>query len=525
MQPRRIVHPTVSLSALAIPLDYGGERYVVLALVGNDAFEQCESFFETLENLSVPRAQSDENPPAVVPLAPTDPRIVTFGFCASLEWVLGGILGRRGWTMRAVPHLSELRKTIQAASPDLIFVDLTHLPDPYRSVLRMHGMLDEETTLVGWSDTPENGDLVRQGLVDCCIEHDASESVMFDLLKRCVRGVDATRKTRLRRVTDRAEADLLTATTAHELCVAGARCAAEVMHGWAAVHLVNASGDVFAAERPALAEPVLAAIPKAFLSDTPLYQFRADERFFEEMSDDRRVREALVRMGAVSAASIPLQCGERRLGALATVSHDAEVDSCAFEALDGFARTMTRRFEQLAINVPLYERNGVWQCIRHGLLELAVYRSRSSSVTWDYHKVGPALGVLSIGTQLDSGALNRMAAFGSEAVMPFLERDMGERSAFVAACNPIARTLAFAARGFSPPVFFDSRGPVGALTAKGDTICGKTSIRSSGLLIADAQLRRWFEREGVVTESITELLEDLQPPGLAVVVTGPLPAN
>jgi hypothetical protein len=67
---------------------------------------------------------------------------------------------------------------------------------------------------------------------------------------------------------------------------------------------------------------------------------------------------------------------------------------------------------------------------------------------------------------------------------------------------------------------FDAAGPAGALRAQGHVASGTvTIVPPAGLLVWDNTLRRWLMREGIDSKCITETLEDLRPPGIAVVMT------
>jgi hypothetical protein len=98
--------------------------------------------------------------------------------------------------------------------------------------------------------------------------------------------------------------------------------------------------------------------------------------------------------------------------------------------------------------------------------------------------------------------------------------DFTNKAIFVAVCNPIDSTMTYAASGFPAPLIFDAAGPAGTLSVRGSIMCGSVAIvPPAGLLVWDAPLQRWLVRESVEVLSVTETLEDLRPPGLAIVVT------
>jgi hypothetical protein len=527
MRPRCIAHPERAISALAIPFEFGDEWCVVLMTLSEFAYgAEFESFFEALANFTVPRKAPVVALPDGIPVSPVEPRIVSFQMCPSLEIAVQSMLARRAWSSASSPDYAGLRAAIESNAPDVIFVDVEHAADPFSTIMRLHTMLATETQLIAFGQH-KGAYLERQGLVDYMLPHDAPETEIFALLKRSVQRLPQLRKSRLREMTLGIEAALRDSRTPSELSAAGARHASELMSGWAGLHLVSANGETFAAEYPRQKPPVLVTIPKTFLSDEPLFQIRADERFYSEVSDDRRVAGALALLQPVSAASIPLRLGDLRLGTLVSVSRETPADSSIFEALEGFAQVVARRFERLSGAArlgPNFERVGVWEYVRHGGIEFAVYRSRSCDVVWDYRAVRPDLGILTVGEAIDEATVESCLSSRSRALegrlAEIVERLPAQRRLFLAICNPIAATIAYATRGFPVPLLFDAAGPVGAVSTKGATVRGTVSIDApAALLIWDPALRRYLTREGVEVASITEALEDLRPAGIGIVVT------
>lgn len=534
MLPRCIVHPDRTASALVIPFDYGDERCLVLATLGTLAHEpKFEPFFEALEHFTIGRQKIEHTIPENIPLSPVDPEIIAFGLCPALQGTIESMLARRAWRLRVIESYAELRAILPASRADMLLFDADHESDPFGELVGVHTALPEATRLIAFGGRVPV-DLERQALADALVDHDAAEIEIFAVLKRFARQVPEMRRTRIREMMSGAELALKDSRTPAELSVTGARYASEVMasgwasgwvSGWASLHLVSEQGVAYTAEHPRQDETILAVLPKTFLSDAALFQIRADERFFQEVSDDRRVVGALNRLQPVSAASIPLRHGARRLGALVSISREAPVDSTAFEALDSFARIVTGRFEEFsraAAMLQSFERSGVWEYVRHGRLEMAVYRSRSSSVAWDYRVVRPDLTMLSIGDEADSCALDECVA--NDRITERALAEVVARGAvaprLVAACNPIASTFTYAAAGFPAPLLFDALGPAGAMHFTGAIASGTvTIVPPAGLLVWDHPLRQWLMRESVDARSITETLEDLRPPGLAIVIT------
>ena len=524
MALRRISHPHSARAALAIPLDYRDECRIVLAVLSSWAHgEALRAFFEALENFVVPRKHRADGLPEGIPMSPIEPRVACFALCPSLATAIEGMLARRGWRAGSARSVFEMRAWLASTGADVIFLDFTHEADPFSDVLRLHAILPSGSKLVAFGAETYR-DLVRQGLLDALIAHDATEPEIFAVLKRFSRQIPELRRGRLSAVSAGFEAALRTMRTPAELSAAGARHAANIMSGWAAMHIVNAGGITYSSEHPRLQQPALTGLPKSFLSDEPLFQLQADERFYREISDDGDVAGTLAPLHPVSAASVPLRHGDRRIGTLVTVSRGVTVDSTAFLALDGLAKIVTRRFEEVeAAADQSVQQCGAWEYVRHGALEFAAYRSRSSRVAWDYLALNSRLGLLVVGGTIGSSGLSRFLAPAEpleDQLARFLEKSGSQSRTFLAACNPNALTVTYAATGFPVPLAFDASGPVGAVSRRGSVVRGSVAIAPpAGLLIWDTSLRRWLARENVGAASITETLEDLRPPGLAIVVT------
>jgi len=524
---RRVAHPSRAISALAIPLDYGDERRVVFATLSDWALgADLQPFFSALESFAVPRGVRETALPENIPVSPVEPRVVCYRLCPTVQAVVDEMLERRGWRATVPRNFFELRRAVETIGPDVVFCDFDNDMDPMGTVLRMHSLLTIESKLVAFGNDKFHY-LERQALVDTVLDHDASEPEIFSVLKRFARRIPELRKTRLRGMTAGFELALRDSSTPAELSATGARVAAGLMSGWASLHLVSETGTTYASEHPRTRTPVLTALPKTFLSDLPLFQLRVDERFYREISDDRRVVGALEMLHPLSAASIPLRQADFPVGSLVSVSRDAVVDSMTFQALDGFAGAVTRRFQEFSKGpalAPLFQLSGVWECVHHGDLEFAAYRSRSSAMAWDYRSIRPDFGLLVAGDEIDfpsTRTLSPNPRMAEEELADFVvkARD-ARRRLFVAACNPLASTITYAATGFPAPLLFDAAGPAGSVSARASVVRGRIEIvPPAGFLVWDAPLQRWLVQEGVEVQTITETLEDLRPPGVAIVIT------
>jgi hypothetical protein len=133
------------------------------------------------------------------------------------------------------------------------------------------------------------------------------------------------------------------------------------------------------------------------------------------------------------------------------------------------------------------------------------------------------LGVLAVGEEIDVPTLRRFAPKGrfvEEELARFVDNRPNKGRLLLAACDPIASTITYAACGFPVPLLFDATGPAGSLSARGSLVRGTVTIEPpAGLLVWDGSLRRWLDRESVEVQSVAEVLEDLRPPGLAIIVT------
>jgi hypothetical protein len=502
LQPRRIAHPISGRHALAIPLEVGSKRYVVVASLSDVLTDECEAMLETLEHVTTPRAASTPLPSAEIPITPIEPRIVSFGMCANLEGRVDALVRQRGWRLRAETKFRAFRDALRAnAPPDLVLIDAPALPNLLRWLRAVYdnGFGTEPKVLAFGGN--EATSLRDQTLVDDAVPHDAPREVIFSAIKRLVRDVPRLRRARMAKANAVTDTELSAAETAEELAAIAASHAAEIMHGWAGVFLVTPEGATFAAERPALLKWAMRRLPRAFLNDRPSFEIFGGRAFFDDAFGPAFDTRELAALAPVSTACIPLIRGENRLGVLVAVSHHGAADSSMFEALEQFAGTLAHRFETFTYNavaqLPV-QHNGVWKCTHSGVFEIALYRSQRCKVPFRYRMLDDARGVLTIGADIDAG------------------RNKG----IVASLETVTGAISYAVRGFPPPLLLDVAGPGGVLTMRRHVTYGSTNLEPpAALFMYDRMLSSWLRASERDMSSLTESIEDQRPTGLAVVVT------
>ncbi|MBV8373978.1 MAG: GAF domain-containing protein, partial [Candidatus Eremiobacteraeota bacterium] len=428
--------------------------------------------------------------------------ILSFGMCANLEGRIEALLRQRGWSFQSETKFRAFRDALQAnVPPDLVLFDASALPNVVRWLRAVYDNASGNDPKVLAFGGDEATSLRDQALVDDALPHDAPAEIIFSAIKRLVREVPISRRLRMAKTNAVTDTELSAAETAEELASIGANRAAEIMHGWAGVFLVSPEGATFAAERPALLKWAMRRLPRAFLNDRPSFQVFGGRPFFDDAFGSAFDTRELAALTPVSTACIPLIRGDHRLGVLVAVSHHCAADSSMFEALEQLSETLAHRFEAFSYHaiarVPI-QRNGVWNCTHSGVFEIAVYRSQRCRIPFRYRMLDDVRGVITIGADVDAG------------------RNKG----IVASLETLTGSISYAVRGFPTPLLLDVAGPGGVLTTRRHVTYGSTNLEPpAALFMYDRMLSSWLRDDERIMTSLTECIEDQQPPGLAVLVT------
>lgn len=526
MKPARILDPdSAGAFALAVPLRYGAQRYVVIAPLNlRGVSAQYEPFFEALESVTVPHADTTVSLPDEIPLIHAEPRIVGLLLCQDLDERLSAMLSRRGWTLLRANGFRAFREILADEDPDLIVVDTAEMADPI-SALRavQHAVGSRAVYVMAVESRPR---LASQAPIaaDRFICHDDGEAQLFATFKEIFRGIDLRRRERAQRSTAVAAERIAELSRPQELAEFAAYHAADLMRGWAGIALVSGSGTVYRAEHPQGESTILSKIPSSFLSDTPLFSPRVDQRFLDEVCDDEVQRQALQALKPVSAASVPIRWRDERLGALVAVSKNGPAESSAFEALCRLARDIARRFFDMnsgATVIPEFRREGLWERWSDRMLEVAVYRSRDCALPWRYRSVADDRGVLTLGIHAKDELYGRLAQItlpNQGEIEQELRSCVTESNQFAALVDTELQSMVFAARDFSPPLLLESGGPSASIARSEHVTTGVAMLAGGETLICDRRLWKWFGDHSVALRELPGLLDERKPPGLASVV-------
>ncbi len=524
MKPARILDPARGdRAALAIPFSHRNDRRVLVAPLAEPASALgSDDFLASVESVTIPR-DSAASPllPVALSLAP---KVTSFAACSALHDRLSSALARRGWPVECVSTFGKLTRRMQASLPDIVVVDAAELSDPVSAITSIHRIADRGAlcVLAFYREEPH---VLFPAVVDRWLPHDASETTIFKTIKKLAQEASALRHASLHEERVMAQRRALSAANANELARLAAERAAEAVGGWACCSLISESGTVHRAEHPPSPQPVLASIPKGFLTGTRSFYAVFDDEFLDELTDAPKDRSAFLSLRPASAASIALvsQDGYHR-GVLVACSVDRPAETQAFEVLANLADVVVDRFEELRAGVtpiPELQKERFWERLRDRMIDLDVYRSADCAIPWRYRQVTETRGLLTLNLEEDGDAVSSLmeSSFHLPLADAFRGRDVSAPF-FVATIDAASQAMDYATVGFSAPMLFDRPGPAATIGRTRGITTGTARLDSSAnTVVCDGALWTWLSQRLGSADSLPALLDREKPAGFASIIT------
>jgi hypothetical protein len=236
---------------------------------------------------------------------------------------------------------------------------------------------------------------------------------------------------------------------------------------------------------------------------------------------------ALMSLKPLSGASVPIVAhGGERCGVLVACALHRSSDSATFESLERLARIIAERYEALGparVVIPEFRQEPYWERLRDRPFGIDVYRSTDCRIPWHYRPVTETSRLLTFGVKVSEKLAPWLAGRRGPELSDAVHELVTARSnapSFAAAIDLSSESMTYAACGFTPPISFVARGPMGSFrTTADDVTMGTATLRSPGeAAIFDSQLWRWVSARNDAAQ-IRTLLEKETPSGLASLVT------
>jgi len=520
MKPVRIAKLYDSDSALAIPFGGNGERYVVLARIARRRLKPDEvAVLDALEGITVPAVCEPVRASGTQATLWLEPTIVTYNLSSNLYDIVEKlVVDERGWPLLSARRRDTLRALLETRNVDVLLVDTSTMDEPRAHLTGIHRLMEltADCRILAFG-THDAHDLLKETLVDALLPAGATPGEVLAALKDLTRTLPELRRKRVAARSEGLRLALRSANSYRELAATGTELASVLMGGWACIDLVSEDGSTYHCERPKLGTRVLSRIPKAFLNDAPFYQFRADEQFYDELSDDAGDRAALASLQPASAAVMPLISRTKRFGSLVAVASPNPVDTPVFEALESLSHAMVQRFDEISRGVVVSARPtrlGDFDSLRTDACDLLVYRSEDCTQPWRYRSLAERLGLLEIGCDIGFAWREKLAAGidGDRTILSaILDETVSTGPRFIAAVDGRNGSITYAADGFPPPTILDARGPRAVYGEKGGTV-----VLASNLLVCDASVRNALASIEPTSEAVEAALAERRPGGFAV---------
>jgi hypothetical protein len=524
MKPAVIFDPIgAGRQALAIPLSHGAARWVVVARL-TEAACGCayDDFLAVIENVTISPSSGECALDSRIPAGQFEPAVVSFALDDDLRDRLDEALSKREWPLAHFQRFGPLTRRLQQSVPDVIVVGTPLLSNPVSAITSIHRIANYSGLRMLAFCPDDFRPRQSSALIDRYLRNDASEAAIFKAVKELAYESTALRRSWSREehvLAARRAADLF---TAQALVIFAAERAAEIMRGWACCCLFN-GGAVYRAEEPRRRQPVLNSIPKGFLNGSKIFAPVFDDDFIAEVTDDPRDRDALLAMRPASAATLALVSNDgQHHGVLVAFSAERQVAESAFEALDGLAQLVVRRFDELRCVAPIPElqKESFWERVRDGAFALDVYRSADCAIPWRYRILAQTRGLWTLNIDERSAAARELERLGSGSPAERLRGYVADSPFFAATIDFASQTMEYATEGFSVPSILNRPGPTATVSESAGRAIGTVVLKSPAkALVCDAELWSWLRGRVGRGASLRAVLERERPTGLASVIT------
>jgi hypothetical protein len=473
-----ITNPVTGEKALAIPFQAApAERYVLIFVLRTSDPSQSDRDF-----LSVLESVGNASPPVRfgdgaglydrvdAASTPSAPRLFYYGR-SKLRTRIAQVIERRGWELLDAGSYTDMLSALGSDFQVLLIDGSAAANGP--TILRSLRHISASTPIVYFSN---ECDEETEFLADTCVSLDAPNDEMFSAIKSIVRELPKRRRDYLRALVEGMKPVLLSATSLQQLAAVISRSVVPQFADWCAVHLFDPSGELFRAEFPESAEPVLHQVPLTFLSGYAVMKRRVDEAFLAEICEDPAQRGRLSALQARSGAAIPLSDGGTLVGSLVALSIRRDLDEADFEGLALFADAASAAFGSLRVHAQsLGAANDAWTRVNAALYNIDVYRPYAGRDV--AFRIGPADG--------RNVRIHAASARGGH---------------LTATLDVTAHRLLFDATHFPPPFHVRGAGPVSVTTTDvHEHTAGEITLEEHSVaLIFDLEFTRAIDTATIV---------------------------
>lgn len=373
-----ITNPVTNEKALAIPFHVPpAERYVLIfVLRAEELSKNDRDFLSVLQCVAavVPQSAFEWRTRVYdrieAPVVPSAPRLFYYGH-PKLRERIEKMIARRGWRLESS---SSYKEAMSAMRSDLqmVLIDGAALSGRPPTMLRWLRRTAPNTPVLYFGEILDDETEI---LVDGYVDPESSDAELFGAIKSIVRELPRRRRDHLEALVGRLSPVLLSATSYGQLATMTARCLVPHFAEWAVVHLFDASGELYRAEFPQRAEPVMREVPLTFLSGYAIMKTRVDEQFFADLCEEQSVYDALQALHPRSGAAIPLVHGGTLIGSLVVLTIKRDLEESDFQGLALFAEAASEAFMSLQLRADqAADSNDAWTRVSMGLYHVDVYR-------------------------------------------------------------------------------------------------------------------------------------------------------
>ncbi len=466
--PARIAHPWTGDRALAIPLRERATESVVLAILTERALTSDEeAFFAACERIRLPAQPVEE----AGPFEPLDPAILSVrSFCSNFAERAKGLLNERGWGVEILGSFHDLALRLARRPPDAVLIDgnSADLKARLRFIRQNQSAL--HLPIVAFC---EDGciDAELKILADAVLTPNASDHVLFTTIKSVLRAASVYRRRQLQ-LERRALRELLDrCNSAQEIVELAAETIAATIDGWAAIHLLDARGRVFSAERGAGMVPVFTHVPETLLHERPIFAAHADTAFVNELTLHEDVAAEFLALEPVSAASVPIIRESLHLGSLVCATRRHRADAAEFDLLLNLADDIGIVFSGKAHSKeavrPEFSRVGGWSDVHIRPFRILFCSPHSPALRWRFFRISDESLVVRLAyddvrsPDSDQDLALRLHTTHDVAAVVREVLPSNRETAIAGVLNLRERVFTYALRGAPSPRLIGARGPSG----------------------------------------------------------------